>query len=260
MPEQVPSYFWTDSTAALHWIRNDQPWKQYIEHRVTEICQLTDCQQWRHCPGNLNPADIPSRGMNGAKLSKSELWWKGPTFLFQPQNQCPDVKSIPSNDITDAELTKKPTLSTHILVTFQSCEDPPLLDNIIDCSKYSKWDKVLSVTAYALRFVSALRRRSKEQRSRCTTCNSTNHLTVEEIDNAERMWILHLQARLFQAETTFLKASNRQSPPIQVHQFGLFLDPNGILRCRGRVNNSTLEQNAKNPILLPNNHHWVNCL
>jgi len=72
LPEQVQSFFWTDSTAALHWICNDKPWKQHIEYRVTEIRQLTNCQ-WRHCPGYLNPADIPSRGMNGAKLSKSEL-------------------------------------------------------------------------------------------------------------------------------------------------------------------------------------------
>ena len=184
LPEQVPSFFWTDSTIALHWIRNDKPWNQYIEHRVIEIRQFTNCQQWRHCPGNLNPADIPSRGMNGAKLSKSELWWNGPTFLFQPENHWPDIKFIPGNDTTDAELTKKPTLSTHILTTSQSCTDPPLLDNIIDCSKYSKWDKVLCVTVYVLRFVSALRRRNKERRSQRTTSNNDNHLTVDEINNA----------------------------------------------------------------------------
>ena len=83
------------------------------------------------------------------------------------------------------------------------------------------------------------------------------HLTVDETNNAERMWILHLEAKPFQAETTFLKASNKQSLPIHVHQFGLFLDPNGILHCRGRVNNSSLAQNTKNPILLPNNHPWI---
>jgi len=45
LPEQVQSFFWTDSTAALYWICNEKPWKQYIEHRVAEIRQLTNCQQ-----------------------------------------------------------------------------------------------------------------------------------------------------------------------------------------------------------------------
>jgi len=52
---------------------------------------------------------------------------------------------IPGNEVTDAELAKKPMLATHVLVTFQNCTDLPLLDNIIDCFKYSKWDKVLSI-------------------------------------------------------------------------------------------------------------------
>jgi len=164
LPEPVPSFFWTDSTAALHWIRNDKPWKQYIEHRVIEIRQCTDRQHWYHCPGNLNPADIPSRGMNGAKLSQSELWWKGPTFLFQPENQWPDIKSIPSSDTIDAELIKKPALTTHTLIVSQTCKDPPLLDNIIDCSKYGTWNKVLHVTAYVysgllVHFISAIKSR-----------------------------------------------------------------------------------------------------
>jgi len=137
LPEQVKSFFWTDSTAALHWICNEKPWNQYIEHRVIEIRQLTDLQQWHHCPGNHNPADIPSRGMNGAKLSKSELWWEGPTFLFQPENQWPNINFIPSNDITDAKLIKKPTLATHILVTSQSYEIPPFLVGTCRlCSKF----------------------------------------------------------------------------------------------------------------------------
>ena len=61
LPEPVSALYWTDSTATLHWIINERPWRQYIEHRVTEIRRLLDSQLWRHCPGNLNPADIPLR-------------------------------------------------------------------------------------------------------------------------------------------------------------------------------------------------------
>ena len=73
LPEPVPNLYWTDSTATLYWINNQNPWKQYIEHRVSEIQRLSDSQLWCHCPGNLNPAKIPSRGTNGEKLAACDL-------------------------------------------------------------------------------------------------------------------------------------------------------------------------------------------
>ena len=63
--QNFPTYYWTDSMTALHWIRTSKPWKQYINHRVVEIHNLSDCENWQFCPGHLNPADIPSRGMSG---------------------------------------------------------------------------------------------------------------------------------------------------------------------------------------------------
>ena len=42
-------------------------------------------------------------------------------------------------------------------------------------------------------------------------------------------------------------------------QFVLFLDQ-GILKCRTRINNSSLPIESKNPMLLPSKHHVVNLL
>ena len=36
-------------------------------------------------------------------------------------------------------------------------------------------------------------------------------------------------------------------------QLGLFLDENGLLRCRGRLGNASLTEGARFPILLPKN-------
>ena len=139
LPEPVPALYCTDSTATLHWISNEIPWSQYIEHRVTEICRLSDNQLWCHCPGNLNPADIPSRGLNGERLAVSKLWWNGPAFLYLPEDQWPDMQNIPAREITNTELTKKPTVTTHVLLN-ADCDKGnwPMLDEIIDCSRYSK--------------------------------------------------------------------------------------------------------------------------
>ncbi|XP_071132987.1 uncharacterized protein [Mytilus edulis] len=39
-----------------------------------------------------------------------------------------------------------------------------------------------------------------------------------------------------------------------VQQLRLYLDENGIIRCKGRIQNSSIDENAKFPILLPKNH------
>ena len=43
--------YWVDSTAVLYWIRNERPWKQYVNSCLQEIHSLTCKQDWRHCPG-----------------------------------------------------------------------------------------------------------------------------------------------------------------------------------------------------------------
>ena len=52
--------YWSHSMPALCWIRNERLWKQYVALRISEIRSLTLKQNWRHCPGPLNPTDMPS--------------------------------------------------------------------------------------------------------------------------------------------------------------------------------------------------------
>ena len=55
-------YCWTNSMTMLQWIRNKRVYKQYVHNRIDEIHQLTSQCLWRHCPGMVNPVDLPSRG------------------------------------------------------------------------------------------------------------------------------------------------------------------------------------------------------
>ena len=51
----------SDSLDALHWIKGaHKKWKLFIQNKVENIRKLTNVNMWRHCPGNLNPADLPS--------------------------------------------------------------------------------------------------------------------------------------------------------------------------------------------------------
>ena len=60
-------------------------------------------------------------------------------------------------------------------------------------------------------------------------------------------------------EIKYLTTNKPVGIPVRIKQFGLFLEQ-GILKCRGRLNNSTLALSSKNPILLPHDHPFVKLL
>jgi hypothetical protein len=59
-----------------------------------------------------------------------------------------------------------------------------------------------------------------------------NDLTSCELDEAENCLIKNIQAKSFSKEIQFLKENMKTIPPIYVTQFGLYLDSDGILRCK----------------------------
>ena len=66
-----------------------------------------------------------------------------------------------------------------------------------------------------------------------------------------------IQAKSFPKELQFLRRNdNKVNPPVYVSHSGLFLDE-GIIKCKGRVNNSSLRMGSKNPVLLSSKHPFV---
>ena len=85
----ITTFYWVDSIAVLCWITNNKVWRPYVQNRVNSILSLSSKDDWYHCPGKLNPADLPSRG----KPNLSSLWWEGPRFLKLPQSEWPQHKT-----------------------------------------------------------------------------------------------------------------------------------------------------------------------
>ena len=240
---------WTDSFTTLCWIKNNKAWKQYVQHRVDEIRELTDKHQWRHCPGELNPADLPSRGCSVQELKKNETWWTGPRFLKFPEEQWPTDPQPTSKDNEQAfvELIKHPPMVTHSLAGLSpSTYGSFNLENIIDPQRYSTKTKLLRVTAIVLQFIRNLRKREPRPK--------TLELLAEQLIQAEKMWIRCTQSSAFQAEIRQL-AIGGTNP--MVKQLRLFIDTDNIVRCEGRISQSTLPESAKRPILLPSKHRFT---
>ena len=247
---QMLKRFWDNETVGIHEIK---PWKQYVANRVKEIRQLTSRDRWRHCPGNLNPADLPSRGLSGDRLLNSKLWWEGPPFLMLSGNEWPSEVQPHVNDVAYQEIVKNPPEVTHVLAAHN--KPNPNLEAVIDCNRYSSLTRLLRVTALVFRAVKAFKQLIADE-----PVPLDIQLIAEDLQHAEVSWICHIQTKLFVKELEYLRSNGKLPTPTYVQQFGLFLDDKNIMKCKGRINNSTLSLAEKNPIFLPAKHPLIKLL
>ncbi|XP_055838041.1 uncharacterized protein LOC129906336 [Episyrphus balteatus] len=74
--------YYTDSTTVLAWIKSPSyTWDTYVANRVAKIQANTDIEQWHFVRGNINPADMVSRGLDLPTLLNTSIWFRGPDFL-----------------------------------------------------------------------------------------------------------------------------------------------------------------------------------
>ena len=95
---------YTNSQVALYRIRGkDKECRLFVQNRVREIRCNVHPHLWGHCPGKINPADLPSRGLSMMELSLSKLWRAGPEWLNS--NLIPqDMESVPMPELCLSEL------------------------------------------------------------------------------------------------------------------------------------------------------------
>ena len=226
-------------------------WKQYVEHRVREIRQLSDKEQWRFCPGSQNPADIPSRGLKGEQLATNIVWWNGPEFFCQSEQSWPvHPTSTTVLEVAMKEIVKNPQPITHSLANTDAHQNPVTrLDKIIDFKSHSTLSWLLRVTAYT----NILYTKRREKRAKNSLAEA---LTATEINRAESMWLRTVQMSSFKSELDFIKNRRDCCPTTHVSHFGLFLDDQHILQCKGRVKKAAITESSKNPVWLPSRHHF----
>ena len=246
--KMVHTFLWTDSLTSLCWIKNVKPWKQYVRNRVTEILKHTYRSEWRFCPGNKNPADIPSRGIRGSKLPDNQTWWEGPQFLRSKSTEWPDLVSTENQVDKRAleDMVKNPPELTLALAV----NDPQQLglnklSKIVDMSKFNNINKLVKVLEWILRFIGK--------------CNGTNkedelELQMSERNMAESLIIRSVQAECFQKERIYLTGKGKAPMPSIVSQLNLFIDTENLIRCRTRLKNAPIELEGREPILLPSKH------
>ena len=105
-----------------------------VANRVSEIQGKVNPELWRHVPGKLNPADMPSRGIWPLLQEQSELFYKVP-WLSGPAETWPEKIKPPA---PTTEMKKESVMIAVALVT------------PIDPTRFSSWNRLLRVTAWVL--------------------------------------------------------------------------------------------------------------
>ena len=233
-PEQVLDrpVCYTDSKITLYWIRRfDKEWKQFVQNRVNEVRSLVPIDSWYHCPGEQNPADLPSRGAHMLQLIDNTLWINGPSWISDPgfEPQSSDLHSVPDECFKEIRVKDHPAFSFLTQTTSQ-------VEAILNCEHFSTLGRLLKVTAYVMKFVSVLKTKIKG-----------TSVTAEDIEGAEMYWVQVSQKMLTQDKQFGLWQQ----------QLGLYCSADGIWRCGGRLQHADLPEPARHPILLHKGHHFT---
>ena len=71
------------------------------------------------------------------------------------------------------------------------------------------------------------------------TDTNSKYLTNNELTEAENLWLLYIQRKYF--PEVFTAITSNKTNNLQ-RQLDIYLDNNGILRCKGRIENATLSE------------------
>jgi hypothetical protein len=240
--------FWTDSTAVLKYIQNeDKRFNTFVANRIAVIHDGSSKDTWKYVDSKSNPADDASRGITVDSIIRGTRWSTGPGFLWNPEDNWPVLPVHIDATSTDNLEVKK---SSVLMIT---SEQPTITMNEI-FEKFSSWYKLKKFVCWMLRYKSYLRAKKNKD-------NTWSPITVAEMRMAEIEIFKYLQRQHFPEELKCLRKDEQHPENTKAvrKSSSLFrLDPiliNDVLRVGGRLKRSTLPEDAKHQFILPKDHH-----
>uniref|UniRef100_A0A8D8SJN2 Integrase catalytic domain-containing protein n=1 Tax=Cacopsylla melanoneura TaxID=428564 RepID=A0A8D8SJN2_9HEMI len=220
--KQVKTTFWTDSSTVLAWVLRQEPWNIFIMNRVKEIRTLSEGCEWKHVPGGMNPADLPSRGSTAKKLIECR-WWEGPLWLKESPNSWPVSET--KFDEEEINTERKKTVVSSMVNTASKTSDWYY-------KHFSQYKKNVRMLAWILRFKSNSLQKIEERQK--------GELTAKEYEAAEHRLFMLLQ--------------NESFPNLDnLEQLTPFFE-DGLIRLKTKVSNRNDHNDFCHPIVLPGKH------
>ena len=233
-------YALSDSKVSLAWIKSyNKEFVTFVQNRVVEIRQNVPSEKWNFCSTKLNPTDLITRLAKNINLTKNSLWWRGPHFLFEENQNYSKIddydnkETFPETFIQDFESEIK-----NFVITSNKIEHliPSTVDNIIKASNYSDINSLFRVTAFAVRFVKNLFRKIKGENLKLY-----NYADASEIYETKTHWIKANQLLLLKSENYENLSQN----------LTLKFDEKNIVRRYSRLENGNIKKPPYNVVKKP---------
>ena len=260
-----PTFFYkircfTDSTVSYWRIQNKpDKYKTWVRARLETIHQNTEKDIWNHCCGNMNVADLCTRGEMASLLVKNKLWKHAAPFILKDESTWPSFKAltkVQAQQCMEADLQElqATNIAGAVKRKFLGHIQLSLLGD-----RTSKWGKLIRVTAWMFRFMlSSISKLTSTPLFSKAILNQKGPLKVPELALASSYWVRVAQRESF-SEYIGIKDGTyviREGSPLV--QFGAFFDDQMIIRCRTRLKSSEkLPDFTKEPILLPRNNPLI---
>ena len=234
--------YWSDAMVVLRWINSShRRFVAFVANRVSEMLGVSEPSQWRHVPGDLNPADELSRGLMPAELCQDHHWFTGPPFLSLPPGNWPSAVNVKDLAATPEELVE--------CLAVSEAGEP--LDALID--RTDNLHRLVRVAAWILRFVGNVRARIRSKRTVDTPrpssafgkyapalatspdSKSGRQLDVDEYRNARSVLIYVAQRSSFADDLGRLRKGQPVRRESRLLQLSPFLDSRQLLLVGGRL-------------------------
>lgn len=239
--------FWTDSKTLLSWLRTDhRKYHQFVAHRVGEILENTNLDEWRWVPSKLNVADDLTKWPNYHIFEKTNRWFTGPSFLYDSPDKWPIQRDIE----VDETMEDMRVIHAHKDITVNS---------FLDATRFSNWNRLVRTVAFTIRFTKILRSKIKKESVQWS------HLTRDELIQAQRVIYRQAQFEGFFEEMVILELNKKRDPTEQIDipktssliSCSPYLDNFGVLRVRGRIDAAkVILPETKRPIIMPRKN-WI---
>ncbi|XP_018495523.1 uncharacterized protein LOC108864416 [Galendromus occidentalis] len=194
--------------------------------------KLTDYRTWRYIKSEENPADILSRGTDISNTQSRYRWLSGPIWLSNPGWKV-------ATEQIDVEETaeERKTALTQCLYTVRD-NGNNVVDDILDPTRFPSWFKLIRAQAFRNRLKTfaqsiKLRRRRSHLRSETRSLRPD----TSECQQAEKDRVRRIQGRYF-PEGISNRCENLPKSSV-LAQFHRSLDPEGLVRCKSRLERST---------------------
>ena len=241
----------TDSQLCLGWLLSDtlKAQKVFVRNRIKEIHHLKKTLSdkynidifFNYVTTLDNSSDLCTRGLSFTEFkSKFDFYMHGPSWLNLDKHLWPkhQLKCLSENS--------KVKISSNLLsiVNANQTENKVKpLDPILDIYKYSNLHKLIKVTSLTFKFINF---------------KKDNVESLNFYNKAKLYWIKQMQSTCFATEIDFLENPTNKQLPHLVDHLNLFLDPDNILRCKGRIGRCNyFNYDVLNPILLSRNHYFT---